>query len=217
MPHTGLAGYYARRAAEYERIYAKPERQADLRWLRERVAGLLAGRDVLEVACGTGYWTELIAAVATSIHATDLNEETLTLARARPFPRGNATFAVQDAYTQASMPAAWDAGFAGLWLSHVDLARMPEFVDALHSHLVPGAIVVAFDERDDPTRTVRGMRVDAATGNRYEARRLENGERYEIVKNFVDAPRLRRALARRARNLQYDDLGRFWIATWEAT
>ena len=61
------------------------------------------------------------------------------------------------------------------------------------------------------------MRMDAATGNRYEARRLENGEHYEIVKKFVDAPRLRRALARHARNLQYDDLGRFWIATWEAT
>ena len=89
--------------------------------------------------------------------------------------------------------------------------------DAFHSHLVPGAIAIAFDERDDPTRTVRGMRMDDATGNRYEARRLENGEHYEIVKNFIDEPRLRRALARHARNLQYDDLGRFWIATWEAT
>ncbi|HEY3097597.1 MAG TPA: class I SAM-dependent methyltransferase [Methylomirabilota bacterium] len=212
-----MTRYYARRAREYERVYTLPAWQAGIAEVRHRVVAAFAGRRVFEVACGTGYWTELIAAVARSIHATDLNEETLTLARARPFPRGNATFAVQDAYTRASTPAAWDAGFAGLWLSHVDLARMREFIDAFHSHLAPGAIVVAFDERDDPTRTVRGMRMDDATGNRYEARRLENGEHYEIVKNFVDAPRLHRALARHARNLQYDDLGRFWIATWEAT
>ena len=38
-----LADYYARRAAEYERIYAKPERQADLAALRSRIAGLFAG------------------------------------------------------------------------------------------------------------------------------------------------------------------------------
>ena len=45
---TDLLGYYARRAAEYERIYARPERQADLSRLRRRLGELLAGRDVLE-------------------------------------------------------------------------------------------------------------------------------------------------------------------------
>jgi SAM-dependent methyltransferase len=212
-----MTRYYARRASEYERVYTLPAWQTGIAEVRRRVLAAFAGRRVFEVACGTGYWTERIAGVATSIHATDLNEETLTLARARPYPRGNATFAVADAYTPASVPPASDAGFAGLWLSHVDVTRMAAFVDAFHSHLVPGAIVVAFDERDDPTRTVRGMRLDDATGNRYEARRLENGEHYEIVKNFIDAAGLCRALARHARNLHYDDLGRFWIATWEAT
>ena len=123
---------------------------------------------------------------------------------------------MQDAYTPALLPS-WDAGFAGLWWSHVDLTRMKEFVDAFHSHLIRGAIVMAFDERDDPTRTARGMRIDDVTGNRYEARRLENGEHYEIVKNFIAERRLSGALGRRERRLANDDLGRFWLATWEAT
>ncbi|HEY6168738.1 MAG TPA: class I SAM-dependent methyltransferase, partial [Verrucomicrobiae bacterium] len=55
-----LAEYYARRAGEYERIYAKPERQADLAALRARLAEAFRGRRVLEIACGTGYWTEVI-------------------------------------------------------------------------------------------------------------------------------------------------------------
>src|SRR5262249_2160874 len=199
-----MTRYYARRAGEYERVYDIPAWQPGLAELRRRATALFAGRRVFEVACGTGYWTELLAAVASSVHATDLNEETLALARARPYPRGNATFAPRDAYTPVAGAERWDAGFAGLWLSHVDAARMDAFLDAFHSHLTPGAVVMAFDERDDPTRTARGTRVDTVTGNRYEARRLENGERYEIVKNFVDEPRLRRALGPRARDIAYD-------------
>ena len=212
-----MTRYYARRAGEYERVYDIPAWQPGIAELRRRTTALFAGRRVFEVACGTGYWTELLAAVASVVHATDLNEQTLALARARPYPRGNATFAPRDAYAPAAEPARWDAGFAGLWLSHVDTARMGEFLDAFHSHLLRGAVVMAFDERDDPTRTARGIREDAVTGNRYEARRLDNGERYEIVKNFIDEARLRRALGSRARRLVYDDLGRFWAATWEVT
>jgi hypothetical protein len=59
-------------------------------------------------APSSDHWTELVAGVATSVHVTDLNEETLALARARAYRRGNATFAVQDAYTPASAPPAWE-------------------------------------------------------------------------------------------------------------
>lgn len=212
-----MTRYYARRAGEYERVYTLPAWQPGIAELRRRVAALFAGRRVFEVACGTGYWTELLAAIASSVHATDLNEETLALARARLYPRGNVTFAVRDAYTPADEPARCDAGFAGLWLSHVDVTRMDAFLDAFHSHLLRGAVVLAFDERDDPTRSARVTRVDETTGNRYEGRRLDNGERYEIVKNFIDELRLRHALGPRARSLVYEDLGRFWMATWEVT
>ena len=212
-----MTRYYARRAAEYERVYTLPAWQTGIADMRRRVIAAFSGRRVFEVAAGTGYWTELIAGVAASVHATDLNAETLALARARPYPRDNATFAVGDAYARHDGPPRWDAGFAGLWLSHVDVTRMEEFLDAFHSHLLGGAIVLAFDERDDPTRTARATRIDEATGNRYEGRRLDNGERYEIVKNFIDEPRLRAALGRRARHLTYDDLGRFWVASWETT
>jgi SAM-dependent methyltransferase len=212
-----MTRYYARRAGEYERVYEIPAWQPGIAEMRRRVVGLFTGRRVFEIACGTGYWTELLGSVAMSVHATDLNDETLALARARPYPRGNVTFALRDAYARADGPPRWDGGFAGLWLSHVDATRMDEFLDAFHSHLLPGAVVVAFDEADDPTRTARSIRVDAVTGNRFEGRRLDSGERYEIVKNFIDEPRLRGALGRRARHFTYDDLGRFWVATWEVT
>jgi hypothetical protein len=48
--HDALAAYYAARAAEYERIYAKPERRAGLASLRETIGSRFAGRRVLEIA-----------------------------------------------------------------------------------------------------------------------------------------------------------------------
>ena len=44
---ASMVDYYARRAPEYERIYEKPERQEELRQLKEFIRNSLAGRDVL--------------------------------------------------------------------------------------------------------------------------------------------------------------------------
>ena len=74
-----LVTYYAKRAAEYEAIYQKPERQSDLRELENLLRRDFAGRNVLEIACGTGYWTERVASVADSIVALDINESVLEI------------------------------------------------------------------------------------------------------------------------------------------
>ena len=81
MASAELVEYYRRRAGEYEAIYAKPERQADLALLRKEVPQRLAGRRVLEIACGTGYWTALVAPLAASVVATDTAEEPMAIAR----------------------------------------------------------------------------------------------------------------------------------------
>jgi demethylmenaquinone methyltransferase/2-methoxy-6-polyprenyl-1,4-benzoquinol methylase len=64
MSQNHMLDYYAARAAEYDRVYLKPERQADLRQIEAWLPVRFAGRSVLEVACGTGHWTRLIAPVA---------------------------------------------------------------------------------------------------------------------------------------------------------
>ena len=74
--YTRLAGpsplveYYTRRAPEYDLVYLKPERQPDLRRIETRIERAFVGRDVLEVACGTGYWARLIARRAASVPAS---------------------------------------------------------------------------------------------------------------------------------------------------
>jgi demethylmenaquinone methyltransferase/2-methoxy-6-polyprenyl-1,4-benzoquinol methylase len=205
-----MVAYYAQRAAEYERVYASPRWQEDLEEIRGRIRAVFAGRRLFEVACGTGYWTRHAAERALHVHATDVNDDTLVLARAKTY-RARVTFERRDAYAPATGSARFDAGLAALWLSHVDLGRMDEFLRAFHSHLEPGAVVFMFDERlgDDRERRAPASRTDA-TGNRYEMRRLESGERFEIVKNAFDRPRLDRLIGPYATGLTYQELRGFW-------
>ena len=66
--------YYKERAPVYDRVYSYPERQDDLRFLENRISAELNGLDVLEVAAGTGYWTQFIHKTASSvIAATGMN------------------------------------------------------------------------------------------------------------------------------------------------
>ena len=67
---SSLQDYYAARAREYERIYARPDRQADLRKLEKLIPDALRARSVLEIACGTGYWTQHLARTAKGVVAT---------------------------------------------------------------------------------------------------------------------------------------------------
>ena len=116
-----LEKYYAGRAAEYEKIFEKPERQADLARMRTDIPALFKGERVLEIACGTGYWTPLIAEQAESVLATDFNEEPLAIARSKPYRKANVRFERADAYALPGWPQKFSACYAGFWWSHVPL------------------------------------------------------------------------------------------------
>jgi len=212
-PDSNLKDYYARRANEYERIYAKPERQVDLARLEERLPSLLEDRRVLEIACGTGYWTRYVAARAASMLATDVNEEVLTLARDKDYVRNNVTFACLDIYSDDRVPGPFDAGLAAFWWSHVPRQDLSRFVEAFHRRLEPDARVVYVDNRYVEGSSSPLTRSDRH-GNTYQMRTLDDGSRYEVLKNIPDAGEMRDALAARARDLEFIELEYFWYASY---
>jgi demethylmenaquinone methyltransferase/2-methoxy-6-polyprenyl-1,4-benzoquinol methylase len=122
LASTELLEYYRRRAAEYEAIYAKPERQQDLACLSRAIPARLHEREVLEIACGTGYWTERVAPVAARVVATDLAEEPMRIARSKPVMR-NVEFVIADAYALPETLGRFDAALAVFWWSHVPRER----------------------------------------------------------------------------------------------
>jgi demethylmenaquinone methyltransferase/2-methoxy-6-polyprenyl-1,4-benzoquinol methylase len=218
-----LIEYYARRVRQYERVYEKPERQEDLRNLRTLVADFFKGKRVLEVACGTGYWTEIISHEARSITALDVNQEVLAAARAKPIAPGKATFLRGDVYALPDLAGGFDAGLAGFWWSHIPKSRLRKFLTGFHRALEPGARVMFFDNAYVEGSSTALSRIDSdrnpvspadAEGNTYQQRVLDDGSSYEVLKNFPTAEELRRTVDGLATEVEVTFLKYYWILSY---
>jgi demethylmenaquinone methyltransferase/2-methoxy-6-polyprenyl-1,4-benzoquinol methylase len=209
-----MRDYYARRADYYERVYFKPERQADLRAMEAWLGGPFAGRDVLEIACGTGWWTPYGARQARSWLATDLNPETMAVARGKPLP-ACVRFAEVDAYMLEGLDAQrFDGAFAGCWWSHVPLARLAPWLEQLHARLDSGACVVFLDNAFVPASSTPLSRRDV-DGNTYQRRTLDDGSVHEVLKNFPTRDEALAQLGPRARNAEWIAHEHYWVLSYQ--
>lgn len=209
----GMQRYYARRASEYERIYDKPERQADLAAIKAWLAPCFADRHVLEIACGTGWWTPHAAAQSQTWLATDVNEEVLAIARDKPLPHDRIEFRVADAYA-LDVPRSFDGLFAAFWWSHVPREQAADWLWSLRAHLVRGARVVLVDNRwVEGSSTPISRRDDA--GNTYQSRRLDDGSTHEVLKNFPTSGEMLSLLGNRVQAFQWTEWPHFWACSYE--
>lgn len=210
-----LVSYYRARANEYEKVYTKPERQADLSELHASVPEWFAGRHVLDVACGTGYWTRRIAARATAITACDLAPETLDIARARQPATAPASFVVADAFALSDIPGACDASFVGFFWSHILRLDIARFLTGLHRRLPRRSRIMILDNRYVAGSNWPVTQTDA-DGNTYQRRLLDDGTEYCVLKNFPTLTDVRDALlAAGAADLAINELSYYWFATYQ--
>lgn len=210
-----LVDYYRRRAREYEAVYAKPERQDDLARLRLLIPERLQGRRVLEVACGTGYWTVPIAAAARSVLATDYAEEPMEIARAKTYDKDNVRFERADAYALGAGLGRFDAAFCGFWWSHVPRKRIAEFLASLHARLEPGARVLLLDNTFAEGSSTPIAGIDA-NGDTYQLRTLADGSQVRVMKNFPSEEEVRGCLAALAETFSYQSSQYYWLAEYES-
>jgi len=179
-----LRAYYEARAPYYDEAYAG-ETPA---WVHDMVAAMratLAGRHVLELACGTGVWTERLAPVAASIRAVDTSPAMRGIAARRLSGYQSVRVSDGDAYRLADIDGDFDGGLAMQWFSHVPAARRAEFLAGWHARLRPGARVFLGDNVGESALRLSG------TADTYEPRTLPNGDEYLIVKNYFTKAELR--------------------------
>jgi SAM-dependent methyltransferase len=210
---NALAGYYAKRAPEYDRIYEKPERQSDLRELRQYVKESFSGRRLLEIACGTGWWTEVVSSTARSVTATDINEEVLAMARARNSANGTVSFQRCDAFRLEEVTGAFDAALAAFWWSHLTRADLDRFLDGLHARLESGSRIVFLDNRFVAGSSTAISRRDE-DGNTYQQRTLDDGSMNEVLKNFPSVEEITDVLQKRGTGLSIQRLKYYWTASY---
>jgi SAM-dependent methyltransferase len=208
-----LVGYNSQRASEYERIYARPERQEDLGRLRDYLGSLFQGDHVLEVGCGTGYWTEVVARSAHSIFATDIAEKVLAIARTKDFGGAAVEFHKADAYALPKFDDLFNAGFGAFWWSHMPKARIQEFLAGFHSHLEPGAKVALIDNRYIEGQSTPVFRA-GQEGDTFQMRTLQGGKLHKVLKNFPSPEELKSAIGDLGIHVEVTLFDYYWLLVY---
>jgi 2-polyprenyl-3-methyl-5-hydroxy-6-metoxy-1,4-benzoquinol methylase len=189
-----MAGYYRARAAEYDEWFYRHGRydhgaEANARWLAEAETVFIAldrlalTGEVLELAPGTGIWTERLVSTARSVTAVDASAEMIAINRAK-VASAKVTYLQADLFTWRP-DRTYDAVVFGFWISHVPHERLPGFLATVASALRPGGAVFFVDGRREPTSTAAGDRLPEAD-SQMMTRRLNDGRTFQIVKNFYD-------------------------------
>lgn len=210
--NQNLTAYYHDRAKEYDKVYETPEEQEDLLKATILFQTIFQNKSVLEIACGTGYWTEQIAKTATSIFATDINQSVIDIAAKKSY-KGNVTFEVADMNT-LNTTKKFDGFFGGFIWSHIPLQNLDSSLSRINNQLTEGGDIVFIDSRQvegkshDKTRTTRTDEY----GNTFQIRQIENGTTYEVLKNFPDRDFLIDKLSPFATDIEITELEYYWIA-----
>src|SRR5450755_3711832 len=121
--------------------YMEPVRPALIARLSD---GTFDGKVVGEYAAGTGYFTELIAARARRVVASDASPAMLAELRRKHL--ANVTTAVVDVLEGWSpVPDQYEVIFFGHWLSHVPDSLLPAFLAGCEQALRPGGQLAFLD------------------------------------------------------------------------
>lgn len=202
--------YYQKRAKEYELVYEKPERQQDLSSLKSYLGQQFTNKSIIEIACGTGYWTEVLAHSAKAIMASDINTEVLTIAEQKNYPSTKVTFKVQAIEDLEHKQDSFDGLFGGFIWSHIKKEELPSFIATALNQVQEGAELIFIDNKFVPGSSSPITRTDAK-GNTFQTRTLNSGEQYEVVKNFPEPEATQKMINKVAEGFEWIDFEYFWI------
>jgi 2-polyprenyl-3-methyl-5-hydroxy-6-metoxy-1,4-benzoquinol methylase len=194
--------YYRARASEYDEWFLRegrydrgPEHRTE--WFREvalvqdALSDSLPSGEVLEIACGTGLWTQHLVVQHSRVVAIDASPEAIEINRRRVRSDG-VEYVVEDVF--AWRPAAqFDAVFFGFWLSHVPPDQFDAFWTKVAASLKPNGRVFFVDSLIEQTSTARDH--DRLNKSGVVARRLNDGREFRVVKVFYEPPDLQQRLA----------------------
>jgi ubiquinone/menaquinone biosynthesis C-methylase UbiE len=196
--------YYRARAPEYDEWFLRQGRydlgeQQNARWraeLEEVVQVLASFRPrgcVLELAGGTGFWTELLARTANELTVVDASPESLQINRGRVGDK-------RVRYIEGNLfdweaDEMYDSVVFAFWLSHVPPERFDRFWDLVARCLAPGGRAFFVDNLN-PSSTAHDHR-RLQPGEVTVTRALNDGREFRIYKLFYRPDELARLLEAR--------------------
>jgi SAM-dependent methyltransferase len=200
---AGQADYYRKRAGEYDDWWFRRGRYdhgpdanalwfADAGKVQDALERFGPTGEVLELACGTGLWTERLVVHADRVTAVDNSPEMLELARAR-VGEGRVRYVQADLFAWEP-DMGYDTCFFGFWLSHVPEQHFEAFWEKLGRALGPdGRVFFVDSSRHDLASAVDHKLSEPEDPTML--RRLADGSEHRIVKRFYEPEALQRRLA----------------------
>src|SRR5579864_1437476 len=190
--------YYRERAGEYDEFFYRQGRYnrgaaTNARWFAEvdemfaALDAFALDGDVLELAPGTGIWTENLLKTAATITAVDASPEMIAINRVK-IGSERVNYVQADLFTWQP-EREYDGVFFGFWMSHVPLERLDAFLRLVAAALRPGGKLFFMDSRREPTSTAADHRLPDE-GQQLMMRKLNDGRAFEIVKIFYEPAHL---------------------------
>lgn len=211
--------YYQARSSEYDEWFLRQgryDRGAELnqQWfqeveqLRDALTQFKPTGKVLELACGTGLWTEQLLTHAQHITAVDAAAEVLKLNQQR-LQSSKVKYIQTDIFTWQPKEQ-YDVIFFSFWLSHVPQQYFEKFLQMVKRGLKVEGRVFFIDSKYEPTSTARDHHLGKDQIGMAK-RRLNNGQEYRIVKIFYECERLEEKLRQMKWNVQVDETPNYFI------
>ncbi len=191
MNSDEMMRYYCARAPEYEQAYYRdvPKRREELREEAERLERLVAGKTVLDLACGTGFWTGVMAKTAAGITAVDVSSEMIREAKKKQYALP-VQFIQADLYNMPTQPRNYDIVALGFWFSHHPRQEYDRLFGVLTAGLGSNGLIWMIDNNPPaefhPDESVR----TDENGNNFKRRCLNDGREFVILKNYFSRPEL---------------------------
>jgi 2-polyprenyl-3-methyl-5-hydroxy-6-metoxy-1,4-benzoquinol methylase len=211
--------YYQERACEYDEWFYRKGRydhspETTRQWIDETqmvfdaLADFPLTGDVLELAPGTGIWTERLITTAKTVTAVDASSNMIEMNRAK-VGSDKITYIQADLFTWKPN-RCYDAVVFCFWLSHVPVERMDDFLRFVASMLHPGGRVFFVDSRPQPTMSASNHTLPES-GSQIMARKLNDGRSFDIVKNFFEPHQLEQQCANAGLNVTVRETPNYFV------
>lgn len=166
--------FYRARAQEYDQSWATRQ---ELETVKQSLRTMGPFAEVIELACGRGFWTRELVRIGQSVTAIDASPEMIDLNR-RNVASDRVTYQKRDLFNWEP-DREYGLLFAGFWLSHVPPDAMDDFLAKVQRAIRPCGIVFFVDQCNDIRDDVQGD-----TEGILQRRRVVDGRTFTIVKVY---------------------------------
>jgi len=194
--------YYRARAEEYDEWWYRKGRYdrgdehtekwfAEIEHVQNALHHIPPADHILELAPGTGIWTQELVKIGKQVTAVDASAEMIAINQAK-VQSEKVTYIQADVFDwETSEPV--DMVFFSFWLSHVPPEKLDAFLQKVSKMMKPNAHFFMLDSRRVHESTAVNHHIPDE-GTTLE-RKLNDGQKFEIVKVFYERDQLKSALA----------------------